>query len=101
MYLSICFFIVLSWLFGGAERGKMKLLLVRYITLPGRKNQLDLPAARIAFQDSSRLPNCRRDIRNKETPCQQRQMGMGRRIAFCLGVLSGSPSPGMNDFLWD
>jgi hypothetical protein len=31
MYLSICFFIVLSWLFAGAERGKMKLLLLRYI----------------------------------------------------------------------
>jgi hypothetical protein len=31
MYLSICFFIVLSWLLGRVERGKMKLLLLRYI----------------------------------------------------------------------
>jgi hypothetical protein len=31
MYLSICFFIALSWLFVGAEQGKMKLLLLRYI----------------------------------------------------------------------
>jgi hypothetical protein len=31
MYLSICFFIVLSWPFVGAEQGKMKLLLLKYI----------------------------------------------------------------------
>jgi predicted ATPase len=31
MYLSICFFIVLSWLLVRVERGKMKLLLLRYI----------------------------------------------------------------------
>jgi len=31
MYLSICFFIVLSWPFVGAGQGKMKLLLLRYI----------------------------------------------------------------------
>src|SRR3989475_9299105 len=30
-YLSICFFIALSWLFVGVEQGKMKLLLLRYI----------------------------------------------------------------------
>ena len=32
MYLSICFFIVLSWPFVGAEQGKMKLLLLKYIS---------------------------------------------------------------------
>src|SRR5262245_53952110 len=31
MYLSICFFIALSWPFVGAEQRKMKLLLLRYI----------------------------------------------------------------------
>jgi hypothetical protein len=33
MYLSICFFIVLSWLLVRVERGKMKLLLLRYISI--------------------------------------------------------------------
>jgi len=30
-YLSICFFIALSWRFVGAEQEKMKLLLVKYL----------------------------------------------------------------------
>jgi hypothetical protein len=40
MYLSICFFIALSWLFAGAKQGKMKLLLLRYI-VAGAKFETD------------------------------------------------------------
>jgi hypothetical protein len=32
MYLSICSFIVLFWPFVGAEQGKMRLLLLRYLS---------------------------------------------------------------------
>src|SRR5262245_154122 len=40
MYLSICFFIVLSWPFVGAEQGKMKLLLLKYILEVGMKRSV-------------------------------------------------------------
>lgn len=47
------------------------------------------------------MPHRLWDIRDKETPGQQRHMRVGRRIAFFLGVLSGSPVPGIDDRLWD
>jgi Transposase IS66 family len=62
---------------------------------------LYVPADRIDCQDRSRLPNRLRDMRYQETPCEQRQMRVGRRIAFFLGGLPGRPSPGMDDLLWD
>ena len=71
------------------------------IALPGLKNELYLPAERIDFQDGRRLPNRLRDIRDKETPRQQCQMRVGRRRAFFLRGLPGSPSPGIDDLLWN
>ena len=39
-YLSICFFIALSWRFVGAEQEKMKLLLVKYLVRQGALNAI-------------------------------------------------------------
>src|ERR1700675_102963 len=71
------------------------------ITLPGLKNELYLPAQRIHLQDGFRLPYRGRDVRNKEAPCQERQVGLGRRVAFFLRVLPGFSPAFVDDRLGD
>ena len=71
------------------------------ITLPGLKNELYLPAQRIHFQNGWRLPYRGRYVRNKEAPCQERQVGLGRRVAFFLRVLPGFSPAFVADRLGD
>src|SRR5262245_65003174 len=54
MYLSICFFIALSWPFVGAEQGKMKLLLFRYIIRWNVKISVRLVESAEVFRQKSR-----------------------------------------------
>ena len=71
------------------------------ITLPGLKNEFYLPPNRIDLADSGRCPDAGWDIGNKEVPCQQRQMGFGRGIAFFLRLLPGVSPAYIHDRFWD
>ena len=69
------------------------------IALPGLKNEFDLPAHRVHFGDRCRRPYRGRDVGNKEIPCHQGEMGLGRGVAFFLGVLVGDSAAGIDDRL--
>ncbi len=64
-------------------------------------SELYLPAQRIHLQDGFRLPDRGRYVRNKEAPCQERQVGLARRVAFFLRVLPGFSPAFVDDRLGD
>src|SRR5215510_1481441 len=70
-------------------------------TLPGLNNEFYVPPHRIDLADSVRCPEAGWDMGPKAGPCQQRQMGFGRGIAFCLRLPPGVPPAFIDDRFWD
>src|SRR5882724_3271550 len=70
-------------------------------TLPRFKDNFDLPAYRIPFDDCCSLPYGLRYIRDKEMPCSQSQVSLGGSIAFLLRVLAGFSPPFIDTCLWN
>ena len=70
-------------------------------TLPGLKNERNVPAHRRDLDDHGGLPYRVRHSGEKEAPRHQGELGVGGRVAFCLRVLP-RPSPAcIHDGFWD
>jgi hypothetical protein len=66
-----------------------------------RLADLPLPPQGIHLEDGVRCPDGTRHISDKEVPGQQGQVGVGRRVAFFPGILSGLPTAFIDHRLWD